>query len=115
MAQRTSANSSSSLRPARADLRTSSWPASATALARRSAAISSGVLRMRARASAPSIGTVDVIVPEPSGGAHRDQTRAAELLGDAVALELEILASIPPAQRRAARRAKFRTMGAYQE
>ena len=62
-----------------------------------------------------ALGVVDVIVPEPSGGAHRDQTRAAELLGDAIALELEILASVPPVQRRAGRRAKFRSMGAYQE
>ena len=32
-----------------------------------------------------ALGVVDVIVPEPSGGAHRDQTRAAELLADAIA------------------------------
>ena len=43
--------------PAR-DLRASSWPASATALARRRAAISSSVLSMRARASSLSIATV---------------------------------------------------------
>ena len=62
-----------------------------------------------------ALGVIDVIVPEPSGGAHRDQTRAAELLADAIAIELEILAAVPPTHRRASRRAKFRGMGAYQE
>jgi acetyl-CoA carboxylase carboxyl transferase alpha subunit len=62
-----------------------------------------------------ALGVVDAIVPEPSGGAHRDHARAAELLGDAVQAELAVLAAVPPTQRRAARRAKFRGMGAYQE
>ncbi|MBD0330933.1 MAG: acetyl-CoA carboxylase carboxyltransferase subunit alpha, partial [Thermoleophilia bacterium] len=39
------------------------------------------------------LGVVDVIVPEPSGGAHRDPARAAELLGEAIATELELLAT----------------------
>jgi acetyl-CoA carboxylase alpha subunit len=62
-----------------------------------------------------ALGVVDAIVPEPSGGAHRDHARAAELLADAVQLELEVVAAVPPTQRRAGRRAKFRSMGAYQE
>ncbi len=62
-----------------------------------------------------AFGVVDLIVPEPSGGAHRDHARAAELLADAIQLELEVVAAVPPAQRRAGRRAKFRSMGAYQE
>jgi acetyl-CoA carboxylase carboxyl transferase subunit alpha len=62
-----------------------------------------------------ALGVVDAIVPEPSGGAHRDHTRAAELLADAIQIELEVLAAVPPTQRRAGRRAKFRGMGAYQE
>ncbi len=62
-----------------------------------------------------ALGVVDAIVPEPSGGAHRDPARAAELLADAVQVELEVVAAVPPTQRRAARRAKFRGMGAYQE
>ena len=36
-----------------------------------------------------ALGVVDVIVPEPSGGAHRDHARAAELLADAIQVELE--------------------------
>ena len=54
-------------------------------------------------------------MPEPSGGAHRDHAKAAELLGDAIQVELDVLSSIPAQQRRAARRAKFRDMGAYAE
>ena len=62
-----------------------------------------------------ALGVVDLIVSEPSGGAHRDPARAAELLADAIQLELEVVAAVPPAQRRAGRRAKFRSMGAYEE
>jgi acetyl-CoA carboxylase carboxyl transferase subunit alpha len=61
------------------------------------------------------LGVVDAIVPEPSGGAHRDHAKAAELLGDSIQVELDVLSSIPAQQRRAARRAKFRDMGAYAE
>src|SRR4249919_1614658 len=70
------------------------------------------------RPTAPAclaLGVVDAIVPEPSGGAHRDHAKAAELLADAVQVELDVLSSIPAQQRRAARRAKFRDMGAYVE
>src|SRR4051794_21479353 len=62
-----------------------------------------------------ALGVVDMIVPEPSGGAHRDAGRAAELLGDAISQELDELATLLPAERRAGRRAKFRSMGAFQE
>ncbi len=62
-----------------------------------------------------ALGVVDVIVPEPSGGAHRDHARAAELLADAIQVELDVVAAVPPTQRRASRRAKFRGMGSYQE
>jgi acetyl-CoA carboxylase carboxyl transferase subunit alpha len=61
------------------------------------------------------LGVVDVIVPEPSGGAHRDHARASELLGDAVAVELEFLNSLPSAERRRLRRQKFERMGAFVE
>jgi acetyl-CoA carboxylase carboxyl transferase subunit alpha len=58
---------------------------------------------------------VDAIVPEPSGGAHKDHGKAAELLADAISTELEQLQTIPPQQRRALRRRKFREMGAWVE
>jgi acetyl-CoA carboxylase carboxyl transferase subunit alpha len=73
-----------------------------------------GALRPTADACL-ALGVVDEIVPEPSGGAHRDPARAAELLADAIQVELEVLAAVPRTQRRAGRRAKFRGMGAYQE
>ena len=62
-----------------------------------------------------ALGVVDVIVPEPSGGAHRDAARAAELLADAIAVELDFLNSLPSAERRRLRRQKFERMGAFVE
>jgi acetyl-CoA carboxylase alpha subunit len=61
------------------------------------------------------LGVVDGIVPEPSGGAHRDADRAARLLGDAIATELAIAEATPLMERRALRRAKFRQMGVWLE
>ena len=58
---------------------------------------------------------IDAIVPEPSGGAHRDHDRAARLLGDAVARALAEAEEVPASQRRLARRAKFREMGVWLE
>ena len=54
-------------------------------------------------------------MPEPSGGAHRDHGKAAELLADAITAELDELQTIPPQERRALRRRKFREMGAWVE
>jgi acetyl-CoA carboxylase carboxyl transferase subunit alpha len=62
-----------------------------------------------------ALGVIDQIVPEPGGGAHRDHGKAAELLGDAVAAELEFLDTLPPAERRRLRRQKFERMGAFVE
>ena len=73
-----------------------------------------GALRPTADACL-QLGVVDAIVPEPSGGAHRDHTKAAEFLADAISEELESLQTIPPPQRRALRRRKFREMGAWVE
>ncbi|HUZ83958.1 MAG TPA: acetyl-CoA carboxylase carboxyltransferase subunit alpha [Gaiellales bacterium] len=81
----------------------------------------SGQARRAAEALRPTadaclaLGVVDGIVAEPSGGAHRDHGRAAELLGDAIQTELEVLHAIPPLERRRLRRTKFRRIGAYVE
>jgi acetyl-CoA carboxylase carboxyl transferase subunit alpha len=73
-----------------------------------------GALRPTADACL-ELGVVDAIVPEPSGGAHRDHGKAAELVADAIAAELELLQEIPPHDRRRLRRRKFRDMGAWVE
>jgi acetyl-CoA carboxylase carboxyl transferase subunit alpha len=57
------------------------------------------------------LGVVDAIVPEPEGGAHLDYDDAANLLRAAVLDALDDIDGIPPAELRAARRAKFRAMG----
>ena len=61
------------------------------------------------------LGVVDTVVPEPSGGAHKDTDRAARLLGDAIGQALDSIEAEPVEQRRAARRAKFRRMGVWLE
>ncbi len=73
-----------------------------------------GALRPTADACL-ELGVVDAIVPEPSGGAHRDHGKAAELLAEAISEELDMLQSIPPQERRQLRRRKFREMGAWVE
>ena len=59
-----------------------------------------------------ALGVVDAIVPEPSGGAHRDHAKAAELLADAIQVELEVL-QLDPAARSGGPRGgrKFREHG----
>jgi acetyl-CoA carboxylase carboxyl transferase subunit alpha len=61
------------------------------------------------------LGVVDTVVPEPSGGAHKDHERAARLLGDAIAVALDSIEAEPVELRRSARRAKFRRMGVWLE
>src|SRR5689334_9226260 len=62
-----------------------------------------------------ALGVIDQIVPEPGGGAHRDHGKAAELLADAIAADLEFLDTLPPTERRRLRRQKFERMGAFVE
>jgi acetyl-CoA carboxylase carboxyl transferase alpha subunit len=57
------------------------------------------------------LGVIDEIVPEPPGGAHTDHDGAALLLAAALGDALAELDNIPQAERRRARRAKFRSMG----
>ncbi len=73
-----------------------------------------GALRPTADACL-ELGVVDAIVPEPSGGAHKDHAKAADLLATAIQGELEGLALIPPGQLRRMRREKFQRMGAWVE
>ena len=61
------------------------------------------------------LGVVDAVVTEPSGGAHRDHAKAAELLGDAIEGELDSMGALPALERRRLRRQKFHRMGAFAE
>jgi acetyl-CoA carboxylase carboxyl transferase subunit alpha len=59
------------------------------------------------------LGAIDVIVPEPEGGAHRDYDRAARLLGEALGAALEELDGVPGQELRRRRRDRFRSLGIY--
>lgn len=54
---------------------------------------------------------VDVVVPEPLGGAHRSPALAMERVGDAVAAALDPLLALDGATLRMRRREKFLEMG----
>jgi len=55
---------------------------------------------------------VDCIVPEPEGGAHLDHEKAARLLDEVLAAQLEELRRIPADELLEQRYLKFRLMGA---
>jgi len=57
------------------------------------------------------LGVIDVVVPEPEGGAHADPDASAELLKAAILTALGELSSLTPEERRRTRRAKYRRMG----
>ncbi|WP_448663793.1 acetyl-CoA carboxylase carboxyltransferase subunit alpha [Sphingomonas sp. CJ20] len=57
------------------------------------------------------LGVIDGIVPEPTGGAHRDPQAAIQALGDAIEAGLKELIPLSPQALRQSRRAKFLAMG----
>ncbi len=59
------------------------------------------------------LGTVDVVVPEPPGGAQNDHDEAARLVGDAFREALEALDGTPGDELRRRRRARFRSLGVF--
>jgi acetyl-CoA carboxylase carboxyl transferase subunit alpha len=59
------------------------------------------------------LGVVDVIVPEPPGGAQEDPDGAAKLLGESIREALEELDGVPGDELRRKRRARFRSLGVY--
>jgi acetyl-CoA carboxylase carboxyl transferase subunit alpha len=59
------------------------------------------------------LGVIDAIVPEPSGGAHKDHAAAAELLAASLEQALSEVEKQDPEERRLARRRNFREMGVY--
>ena len=58
-------------------------------------------------------GIIDVIVPEPPGGAHRNHERMAEILKKAIMDELKSLAKVKPDKLVEKRIAKFSGMGQW--
>ena len=58
-----------------------------------------------------TLGVADRIVPEPTGGAHRDPAMAIASLKDAVIEEIAVLQALGPDELLAQRRAKFLAIG----
>ena len=58
-------------------------------------------------------GVIDEIVPEPTGGAHRDPDATYAAVGAAIARALDALDGMPVGDLLDARLAKFDAMGAY--
>jgi acetyl-CoA carboxylase carboxyl transferase subunit alpha len=71
-------------------------------------------MRMSA-AEQQDLGVVDVVVPEPQGGAHVDPAAAARLLRPVVVEWLDSLAAVPVEELLEARYRRFRGMGPYTE
>ena len=59
-------------------------------------------------------GIVDVMVPEPQGGAHRDPAFVADKLKDMILKDLEDLCAMSPDELIEARYQKFRRMGEFE-
>jgi acetyl-CoA carboxylase carboxyl transferase subunit alpha len=59
------------------------------------------------------LGIIDEIVKEPEGGAHTDAKAAADLLGDAIARNLDQIRHVPPRQLVQSRYDKFRKMAQF--
>jgi acetyl-CoA carboxylase carboxyl transferase subunit alpha len=60
-------------------------------------------------------GTIDEIVPEPSGGAHADPAETAALLAPSIERALRELQKLKPAQLLDERYKKFRKMGVFEK
>ena len=58
-------------------------------------------------------GVIDVIVPEPLGGAHRNHEKMAQILKDAILEELKHLSRIKPEKLLERRIEKFSKMGSW--
>ncbi len=71
-------------------------------------------LRLTAR-DLNEIDVIDVVVPEPLGGAHRDYNKAAEILKTHIIESIDKLRDIPPDELTRARVEKFSNMGTYLE
>ena len=62
-----------------------------------------------------NLGILDVLLPEPLGGAHADPVKATEILREALRENLESLLVLSSAERRDLRYRKFRQVGVFAE
>ena len=61
------------------------------------------------------LGIVDIVVPEPAGGAHVDHAETARRLKPAIVEQLDRLARVPADELVEARYRRYRALGAYTE
>jgi len=61
------------------------------------------------------LGVIDEVIPEPTGGAHRDPRVTAERVAKSLASHLSQLADVAPQALLAQRERKYRTMGVFSE
>ena len=62
-----------------------------------------------------ALGIVDIVIPEPAGGAHTDHAETARRIRAVVTDQLDALAAVPLDALVEARYRRFRTIGAYHE
>jgi acetyl-CoA carboxylase carboxyl transferase subunit alpha len=60
-----------------------------------------------------ALGVIDLVVPEPAGGAHLDAERTAQALRDTIVAQLDVLAARDLDALLEARYARYRAMGAF--
>jgi acetyl-CoA carboxylase carboxyl transferase subunit alpha len=61
------------------------------------------------------LGILDVLLPEPMGGAHADPLKATQILRESLRENLETLLALTPQQRQELRYQKFRQIGVFTE
>ena len=61
------------------------------------------------------LGIIDEILPEPLGGAHRDHSRMAATVKEAVVRHIREVSALEPGERIRRRYEKFKAMGVYLE
>jgi acetyl-CoA carboxylase carboxyl transferase subunit alpha len=76
------------------------------------AATAALAMRMTA-ADQQALGVVDVVVPEPPGGAHADHAETARRLKAAIVAQLDALGAIPLDELVELRYRRYRSLGAY--
>ncbi len=65
-------------------------------------------------ADCKALGVIDVVIPEPAGGAHADPVAAIDAVGKAIGAALARLDALPVDALLAARYEKFRAMGIWE-